>query len=152
MTFRITRVYANFKRTQLFDLVADVEQFPQFLPWVIAAKVIRRKEAIIWTEMTMGTSVLRKRFITIARLDRPCRIDISCDDPMFERFEQRWTFEPAGTGGTKVEYQVDFRFRSRILQPLIDASFWDRSAAMAAAFKQRAQKLYGNPSSHTEIR
>jgi hypothetical protein len=55
MTFRITRVHANFKQTQLFDLVAGVERFPQFLPWVIAAKVIRRKDAIIWTDLTMGS-------------------------------------------------------------------------------------------------
>jgi coenzyme Q-binding protein COQ10 len=147
MTFRITRVHLNYTETQLFDLVADVERFPTFLPWVIAAKVIRRDDTTIWTDLTMGTSILRKRFTTVALLERPHRIDISCDDPMFECFEQRWTFRPAVNGGTNVEYQVDFRFRSRVLQALIGGSFWERTSAMIAAFKRRAQKLYSTPPS-----
>jgi coenzyme Q-binding protein COQ10 len=76
-------------------------------------------------------------------LDRPHRIDISSDDPMFDRFAQRWTFEPAAQGGTHVEYRIDFEFRSRLLQTLMGRSFADRAALTLHAFKRRASRLYG---------
>ena len=60
----------------------------------------------------MGTSFLRKQFTTKALLDRPHRVEINSYDPMFERFEQIWTFEPAAEGGTNIEYRVDIRFKS----------------------------------------
>jgi coenzyme Q-binding protein COQ10 len=83
---------------ELFDLVVDVEQYPDFVPWVIAARVTGRRDRTLWVEMTMGTSFLRKRFTTVASLDRPHRMEITSHDPLFERFEQIWTFDPAPEG------------------------------------------------------
>jgi coenzyme Q-binding protein COQ10 len=91
----------------------------------------------------MGTRLLRKQFSTIALLERPRRIDISSHDPLFDRFEQNWRFQSAAMGGTNVEYHVDFRFRSLLLQRLIGATFADRCAAMIEAYRQRARRLYG---------
>jgi len=133
----------NYTAAQLFDLVADVERYPEFLPWVIAARIRRREGQTLWVDMTMGTRLLRKQFATIALLDRPRRIDISSHDALFDRFEQNWRFHSAAKGGTNVEYQVDFRFRSLLLQRLIGAPFADRSAAMIKAYRQRARQLYG---------
>ena len=147
MTFRTTRVHLDYTATQLFDLVADVEKFPAFVPWVVSAKIIRRKDRTIWTDMTMGTSFLCKRFTTVALLDRPHQIDISCHDPMFDRFEQRWKFEAATKGGTNVEYQLDFRLRSSVMQTVIGPSLGERTIATVSAFKRRAEDLYGAPSS-----
>lgn len=141
------RLHLAHTATQLFDLVADVERYPEFLPWVSAARIRRRRDQTIWVDMTIGTSFLRKRFSTVALLDRPHRIDISSHDRLFERFEQRWNFEPGPEGGTNIEYQVDFRFRSRLLQTLIGASFADQTRGMVAAFRHRARQLYGAASS-----
>jgi coenzyme Q-binding protein COQ10 len=77
------------------------------LPWVIDAKISGRQDRTIWMEMTMATILLRKRFTTTTLLDRPHRMEINSYDPMFERFEQIWTFVPAAEGGTNVEYRVD---------------------------------------------
>ena len=140
---RIERTHVNHTPAQLFDLVADVERFPEFLPWVVAAHVRRRDAQTLWTDMTMGTRFIRRQFSTVAHLDRPHRIDISSHDPMFERFEQKWTFEPDSKGGTTVEYRVDFKFRSRVLQRLIGASFSDRAVEMIHAFRHRARVIYG---------
>jgi len=137
------RLHLKFTPTQLFDLVADVEHYPDFLPWVIAARILRRDDQTLWVDMTMGTRFVRRRFSTTARLDRPHRINISSHDSMFERFEQKWTFQTATEGGTNIEYQVDFRFRSRLLQTLIGASFADRTTTMMDAFRHRARRLYG---------
>jgi len=139
----IERHHSKNTPAQLFDMVADVERYPDFLPWVIDAKVIGRQDRTMRVEMTVGTSFLRKRFKTVALLDRPHRIEISSHDAMFERFEQIWTFDPAAQGGTNVEYRVDFHFRSRVLQALIGASFVERSEMMVRGYMLRARRLYG---------
>ena len=146
MTTYTLRRHLEYAAPQLFDLVADVEQYPEFLPWVIEAHIRCRKDHTIITDMIVGVGPFRKRFSTIAVLDRPHRIDITSRDSMFDRFEQRWTFEPAAEGATNVEYHVVFEFRSRVLQALMGASFADQATATMSAFRRRAHRLYGAPS------
>ena len=145
MVNRTERVHLKYTAAQLFDLVADVERYPEFLPWVIAARIYRRHEQTLWVDMTIAKGFIRKRFSTIALLDRPHRITINSHDPLFERFEQKWIFQSAVNGGTNIEYQVDFKFRSGLLQRLIGPSFSDRAAVMVKAFSLRARRLYGAP-------
>jgi ribosome-associated toxin RatA of RatAB toxin-antitoxin module len=97
------------------------------------------------TELTMGVNLFHKQFATFAFLDRPRRIEVTSRDPIFECFDQIWTFEPATTGGTLIEYRVHLQFRSQILQTLIGASFDERAKIMVKAFVRRAQRLYGTP-------
>jgi coenzyme Q-binding protein COQ10 len=137
------RQHLPYAAPQLFDLVANVERYPEFMPWVIEARVRHRRDRTVAVEMTVGVGPLRKRFSTIATLDRPHRIDITSRDSMFDRFEQRWTFEPAAEGGTNVEYHVVFEFRSRMLQALMGASLSNQAIATMSAFKRRAHRLYG---------
>jgi coenzyme Q-binding protein COQ10 len=141
----IERHHSTHAPAQIFDLVADVERYPDFVPWVIAARVTRRRGRTIWTDLIMGTSLFRKQFTTVASLDRPERMEINSCDPMFERFEQIWTFEPAVDGGTNVEYRVDLRLKSHLLQALIGTSFADRAKAMVKAYMRQADRLYGTP-------
>ena len=140
----IERHYSTQSPAQLFDLVADVERYPDFLPLVVSAKVFRKKENVVWTDLTMGTSLLQKQFTTIARLDRPRRIVVSSHDPAFERFEQVWTFSPSPKGGTDVEYQVELLLRSRVLQILIAAPFANQANTMVKAYIREARRLYGS--------
>jgi len=146
MTAHTERQHLVYTAPQLFDLVADVQRYPEFLPWVIEARIRHRDDSTMLVDMTIGAGPLRKRFSTAAVLHRPHRIDISSHDPLFDRFEQRWTFEPATNGGTNVEYHVDFKFRSRVLQMLLGTSFADRAIATMSAFKHRAHRLYGRKS------
>ncbi len=139
------RQHLPYAAPQLFDLVANVERYPEFMPWVIEARIRHHRDHTIAVEMTVGVGPLHKRFSTIATLDRPHRIDITSCDSMFDRFEQRWTFEPAAEGGTNVKYRVVFEFRSRMLQTLMGASFSDQAIATMSAFKRRAHRLYGGP-------
>src|SRR5208282_2726581 len=143
MTACTERQHLAYTAPQLFDLVADVERYPEFLPWVIEAHIRQRKDSTMLVDMTIGAGPLRKRFSTAAVLHRPHRIDISSHDPLFDRFEQRWTFEPAADGGTNVEYHVDFKFRSRVLQMLTAKSLADRAMTMMSAFERQAHRLYG---------
>ena len=140
------RQHLPYAAAQLFDLVADVERYPEFMPWVIEARVRRRRGHTIMVDMTVGTGPLRKQFSTVATLNRPHRIDIISADSIFNRFEQRWTFAPAAGGGSDVEYHVVFEFRSRLLQALMGALFSDQAVATMSAFKRRAHQLYGGAS------
>jgi len=147
MTTYAQRQHLKYSAAQLFDLVADVERYPEFMSWVTESRIRQRRDHSIVVEMTIAAGLLRKRFSSVGALHRPHRIDISSDDPLFDRFKQRWIFEPAAGGGTNVvEYHVDFKFRSRVLQMLMGAAFSDRAVATPAAFKRRAHQLYDDHS------
>jgi coenzyme Q-binding protein COQ10 len=141
----IERHHSRYTPAQLFDLVADIERYPDFLPWMIAARITGRKDQTMFVELTMGTFFLRKQFSTTALLQRPHRMQINSKDPMFERFEHIWTFDPAAAGGTDVEYRVDFEFRSRILQALAETSFAERTKTIMTAYMRWAEHNYGSP-------
>ena len=149
----IERAHSKHTPEQLFDLVADVEQYPEFLPWVIAARVTRCTGNTMWTDLTMGTGFIQKTFTTVAALDKPRRMEINSYDPMFERFEQIWTFDTAADGGTDVEYRVDLKVRSQVLRVLVGAYFTEGTKTMVSAYMRRAQRLYGtsrSSSAHTQ--
>jgi coenzyme Q-binding protein COQ10 len=139
----LERHHSSYAPAQLFDLVADVERYPEFLPCVISARIFRRRDMTLWTNLTIGTSLLNKRFTTIALLERPHRIEITSRDPMFESFEQTWTFEPADQGGTDVTYDVDIKFKSRMLHALLGVTFTAQADVMVKAYMRRARRLYG---------
>jgi coenzyme Q-binding protein COQ10 len=140
------RQYLPYAAPQLFDLVADVERYPEFLPWVIESRIRRRTDHMILVDMTIVSGPLCKRFTSTGVLHRPHWIDISIGDALFDRFEQRWSFQPSARGGTKINFCTDFKFRSHVLQMLMAASFADRTAATISAFKRRANWLYGESS------
>jgi len=142
MTSYAERLHLKFTVQQLFDLIADVGRYPEFVPWVLAVQIRGHKGQSLWVDMTVGTSLLRRRFSTVAHLDPPHHIDISSRDSMFQRFEQHWTFESASDGGCILGYRLDLKFRSRLLQMLIGGSLVDRAPVMVAAFRHRARELY----------
>ena len=142
MTTYTERQRLKYTPAQLFDLIVDVERYPEFMPWIVDSRVRRRVDNVMNTELTVGAGPLRKRFSTIAVLDRPHRVDITSRDSMFERFEMHWILETASEGETNVEYRLDFNFSSRVLQTLMTGLFARQAAATVAAFKRRAQYLY----------
>jgi coenzyme Q-binding protein COQ10 len=151
MTTYIERQRLKYTPFQLFDLIVDVERYPEFMPWIVESRVRRRVDHTMNTELTVGAGPLRKQFSTIAVLDRPHRIDITSRDPMFEQFEMHWILQLTGRGETNIEYRLDFKFRSRVLQMLMAAAFASQAAATVSAFKRRAQMLYEAHSSGPTI-
>jgi len=128
---------------QLFDLVADVERYPDFVPGLLAAHIHRRDGHRVWVDMTVGAGPLRRRFSSQADLHRPSRIEIASHDPLFEIFRQVWTFALADGGGTTVTYAVDVRFRSSLLQAAIGSRFAPMGPTVVSAFQHRARAIYG---------
>ena len=139
----IERQHLPYSTEQLFDLVADVERYPNFMPWVIDATVRRRVGQAVTVDMTIGVGPIRKQFATVGMLHRPDRIDVHSSDPLFVRFEQHWMFESLAEGGTSVEYHVEFELRSRLLRALVSAALAGQAEATVSAFERRAKRLYG---------
>ncbi len=137
------RLHLPYTASQLFELVADVGRYPEFVPWIIGAHVYQRGEQKVWADIVAGSGPLRRHFSTVATLERPHRIRVSSYDRVFERFEQRWTFVPAADGGTDLEYYVDLSCRSPVLRFVLARSFASRARIMVSAFVGRAHALYG---------
>ena len=129
---------------QLFDLVAGVEHYPEFLPWCIGARVTRRDQNLVVADLIIGFKMFRERFTSRVTLDRPnLRIDVAYTDGPFKYLNNHWIFHPHGNGACDVEFFVDFEFKSRLLQKAIELLFAEAVRRMVGAFETRAQKLYG---------
>ena len=131
---------------QLFDLVADVERYPEFLPWCLGARIRERQADVIVADLLIGFKMVRERFTSRVVLDRPNRIDVSYTDGPFRYLNNHWTFEPQPDGGCVIDFYVDFEFRSRMLQKIIGVLFNEAVKRMVGAFEGRARQLYGVPS------
>lgn len=133
-----------FTPEQMFDLVADVEKYPQFLPWCVATRIKSRKSDGVTADMVIGYKVFRERFTSVARFDRAAmRIDVEYKEGPFKYLNNHWLFEPDGKAGCAIDFYVDFEFRSQLLEKAITAVFNEAVRRMVSAFEKRAQALYG---------
>lgn len=137
---------------QIFDLVMDIERYPEFLPWCRAARVLERGEGRLIAEL-----VVRFRNITesyVSEVIHACpgtpsdagTIDVRLIQGPFKHLSNHWTFTPLPGGGTAIGLDLAFQFRSRLLDSLIGLLFGKAEAKMAVAFRQRADALYGGKS------
>ncbi len=130
---------------QLFDLVAAVECYPEFLPWCLSTRILKRQDNVFYNDMTIGFRLYRERFLSKVELDRPRRIDVTFVEGPFRHLVNHWVFTPVGEGACEIDFYVDFEFRSRILQKVIGVLFGEAVRHMVRAFEGRAEALYGSP-------
>lgn len=132
---------------QMYDLVADVKRYPEFLPWVVATRIRSDSDAEMVADMMVGFSALREKFTSRVHKERPRRIAVEYVDGPLKRLSNTWTFAPHEDGGCVIDFHVDFTFRSAIFEKLA-GQYLDRAfRKMVAAFETRAEKLYGSKSS-----
>lgn len=130
---------------QLFDLVADIERYPEFLPWCVGARIKSRQENLLIADLVIGFKMIRERFTSRVTLDRPnLRIDVAYTEGPFRYLDNHWTFRPEPGGNTRLDFFVDFEFKSILLQKIIGALFNEAVRRMVAAFEARAKQLYGS--------
>jgi coenzyme Q-binding protein COQ10 len=128
---------------QLFDLVADVDRYPEFLPWWKEAKSRDRDGDIYYTDQVVGFGPIRERFCSKTVLKRPERIDVTSSDRPFRHFHLVWQFSPVSAKGCRVVLKADLEFRSRTLQDLFGWSLAGETRRIIAAFQSRAAQVYG---------
>ncbi|MDQ4088540.1 MAG: type II toxin-antitoxin system RatA family toxin [Pseudomonadota bacterium] len=128
---------------QLFDLVADVKRYPEFLPWVAAVRVRSNSETDMVADLVVGFRALKETFTSRVRKRRPREIVIDYIEGPLKYLHNSWTFEPDGEGGTNIAFCVDFAFKSRIFESLAGQMFDRALRRMIGAFEDRAHALYG---------
>jgi coenzyme Q-binding protein COQ10 len=129
---------------QLYALIADVERYPEFLPWCVGARIRARQADLIVADLIIGFRMFRERFTSRVALDPPCRIDVAYTDGPFRYLNNHWKFERVPQG-CRIDFFVDFEFKSRLLQKVIEVLFGAAVRRMVAAFEGRARDLYGAP-------
>jgi coenzyme Q-binding protein COQ10 len=127
---------------QLFDLVADVGHYQEFLPWVAATRIREDSETEMVADLVVGFSALKETFTSRVKKTRPAQIDIDYVDGPLKYLNNHWKFR-AAPGGTEVDFCVDFAFRNRIFEALAGQMFDRALRRMINAFEERAAVLYG---------
>jgi coenzyme Q-binding protein COQ10 len=131
-----------FRPEQLFDLVADIERYPEFLPWCKGARIIKREANVVMADLIIGYKMFREKFTSFVTLDRPRAISVKYLSGPLAHLRNEWEFRPGGKDGCELSFHVDFDFRSRVLGGLMEMFFEKAIRRMAEAFEERARDIY----------
>ena len=126
---------------QMFDLVADVSKYPEFLPWCVGTRINSRKENSFNADVLIGYKAIRETFTSTVTLTPYQAIDVRYERGPFSKLQNYWTFAEHPTG-CEIEFFIDFEFRSKMLSGLIEVFFSEAVRRMIDAFEQRARTQY----------
>ncbi|MGD9785284.1 MAG: type II toxin-antitoxin system RatA family toxin [Hyphomicrobiaceae bacterium] len=147
--FEITRPVPYTAR-QMFDVVADVEKYPQFLPMCESLRILAREAGdageTLTATMAVGYKAIRETFTTrvmLAPQAEPPRIDVAYLDGPFNHLDNRWRFVARPGGGSDIQFYIDYQFRSAMLGLVMGAVFDKAFRRFAEAFEERARQVYG---------
>ena len=128
---------------QIFNLVADVALYPEFLPWCKAARISEQAENSFLGELVIAYSGLSESYSSRVTLTPHQAIDVVMEKGPFEYLTNNWRFTPEGAG-TRVDFDLDFKFRSKMLEMMMGGFFLKATEKMMGAFEARAATLYGS--------
>ena len=131
---------------QMFELVADVKRYQEFLPWVAATRVRSDSDTLMIADLVVGFRSLKETFTSRVTKHRPTEIVVDYIEGPLKYLHNSWTFRPDGEGGTDIDFCVDFAFKSRIFETLAGQMFDRALRRMIGAFEARAHELYGEGS------
>ena len=131
--------------SQMFDLVADMESYPHFLPWCRAARIVSRAGNTQKVDLTIGYMWATQTFRSHVTLSRPDSIRVDYGGGSMKHLDASWTFHPLDSVASEVSFNVDFSFGSRLLQQTVEGVFGKAASRMIQAFYDRAVHLYGQP-------
>ena len=130
-----------YSQEQLFDMVADVRRYPEFLPWCVGARIVSRTDQELIADLTIGFKMFRETFRSQVTLERPNHVHVRYLTGPFRYLNNHWRFHPVANG-TEVDFFVDFEFKSRLLQTIIGTVFNEAVRLMVRSFERRAMALY----------
>ena len=133
---------------QMFDLVADVGRYGEFLPWVVATRVRSDDGDVMVADMLVGFKALREKFTSRVTRHRADRIAVHYIDGPLRDLDNHWKFRALGPQACEIIFDVSFTFRNALFEKLAGQYFDRAFGKMVAAFEARAQQLYGNNSSN----
>ena len=128
---------------QMFDLVADVKRYQEFLPWVAATRVRSDSETLMIADLVVGFRAIKETFTSRVEKQRPHRLRTDYIEGPLKYLQNSWVFRPDGQGGTEIDFCVDFAFKSRLFESLAGQMFDRALRRMTGAFEARAAELDG---------
>ena len=129
---------------QMFDMVADVKSYADFLPWVAAVRIRSDSDTLMVADLVVGFKSIKETFASRVVKHRPTDIRTDYIEGPLKYLTNSWKFRPDGKGGTEIDFCVDFAFRSRIFEALAGQMFDRALRRMIGAFEERAHQLYGD--------
>ncbi|MBT6123031.1 MAG: type II toxin-antitoxin system RatA family toxin [Candidatus Puniceispirillum sp.] len=127
---------------QLYALVLDVQKYPQFLPWCLAARVKSQNESELTADLIIGFNMFRETFTSFVEFDsNKLEINVRYAEGPFKHLTNNWRFLPH-EDGCEIDFYVEFEFNSRLLQSVIETLFTEAVRRMVRAFETRADELY----------
>lgn len=137
---------------QMFDLVSNIECYPEFLPWCVGARVLNRDRdnRIVLAELVIGFKSFRESFVSKVKFSKIERIQVSYERGPFKNLENSWEFINCKEG-CEVQFKIDFEFKSNMLGTVMEPLFFTAVKKLVAAFEKRARDLYGAPSTSSQI-
>ncbi|NNC58857.1 MAG: type II toxin-antitoxin system RatA family toxin [Erythrobacter sp.] len=142
--------HLTYSPEQMYDLVADVARYNEFLPWVVATRVRSDSDTEMVADMVVGFKTLRERFTSRVEKERPNHIRVHYVDGPLRDLDNQWHFTPDGEGGCIVDFCVDFSFRNLVFEALAGQYFDRAFRRMVEAFETRADELYGSSNSSAQ--
>lgn len=130
---------------QLYGLVADIERYPEFLPWCVAVRMKKDTETLKEADLVIGFRMFRETFTSRVDLEPGKRIDVTYLSGPLKYLNNHWRFFPVDEGCI-IDFYVDFEFKNRLFQSLVGALFNEAVSRMVRAFEARAHELYGEGS------
>lgn len=132
---------------QMFDLVADVGRYGEFLPWVVATRVRSDSETEMIADMLVGFSAIREKFTSRVEKRRPHELRVHYVDGPMRDLDNQWLFRDVAPGECEIDFSVQFTFRNAMFEKLAGQFFDKAFRKMVSAFETRAAELYGSSSS-----
>lgn len=132
---------------QMFDLVADVGRYGEFLPWVVATRVKSDSETEMVADMLVGFSAIREKFTSRVVKARPAELRVHYVDGPLRDLDNVWRFRADGPDACEIDFSVSFSFRNALFEKLAGQYFDKAFRKMVAAFETRAEQLYGSSNS-----
>jgi coenzyme Q-binding protein COQ10 len=132
-----------YRPDQLFDLVATIERYPEFLPWCKAARILSRDDHGVVADLIIGYKMFTEKFRSEVTLDRPHSIGVRYLSGPLSHLANQWSFKPVGRSACELSFHVDFDFRNPLLRSAMQMFFDKALMKMVEAFEARARDLYG---------
>ena len=128
---------------QMFALVADVDKYPEFLPWCLSSRITRSEGDVFYADLVIGYKMVREKFTSKVVLDKENNtIRVEYLKGPLKHLSNKWIFIPRENGGCMIDFYVDFEFRNAFFQSLMGVFFNEIVIRMVAAFEDRAKRLY----------
>ena len=136
--------HLQFSASQMFNLVSDIEKYPEFLPWCMGLRIKNRNADLIVADMVIGYKMFREQFTSKVKLTAPDRIDVMYEDGPFKYLNNKWVFIDKEDGSCIIDFYVDFEFNSKFMEKMVGSIFGEAVKVMVNAFERRAKIIYPN--------